>query len=678
MDGPIPLGKAALQCNCRIRRTGEMIATEGLMFEVGVIMLIAFIGAAMASKAKQSVILGYILAGMLIGPYISVELFGWTYNGLVRDTAFIEMLSVLGLTLLMFFVGLGFSMTKLKRTKAPAIILALMDVGLGMFLGILIGYSLGWPVVDTVFLAGVISMSSVAITGKALEEMERVSSPETQYLLGTVIVESFLSMVLLTIAGGLMFKSDAGGMNMTRLIVGIVAFYLFFIFLALVVVPHVVKYFESIRSNELFVLFALGLVFLSAALAEVAGVPAIIGAFFLGMVFAETRLAQRIEDRITPFRDALVAVFFITFGMLIDLSMLYTIVPILLIAVPVTLFYELIVLSSVSYMLGFTSKAAMFIGAAMTGRSSEAIMYASVGSNSPVITKGAELNPFAGAFCFIMSMLAPPLMKHSNKLTRILSRMAPRSLRYGGALINRTMGKVILPSTIRLFERTRRMEALVIIYFIDLVCIMVLPFPYNVLAFVIGGLIVTVIYSTLESDMCSIVRTVNYENLGVVTRDPGHISRFISGFVSLSLVTILSLATLFQFWWASSVMVLVIYLIIVMGMARSIHRLSRTPSFNMTASPIRRRAHRKKQRPFQPDFRAPAPAPDPGWDIDTSSPPSVHAPPVDLADRSWDEKAWGPASEEEPVPPSKRRKAKVPEAVGVQHEESDEDKWNRL
>jgi len=78
-----------------------MIATDGLMFEVGIIMLVAFIGAAVASKAKQSVILGYILAGMLIGPYISVELFGYTYDGLVKDTEFIQLLSSLGLTLLL-------------------------------------------------------------------------------------------------------------------------------------------------------------------------------------------------------------------------------------------------------------------------------------------------------------------------------------------------------------------------------------------------------------------------------------------------------------------------------------------------------------------------------------------------------------------------------------------------
>ena len=640
-------------------------------------MLIAFIGAAVASKARQSVILGYILAGMLIGPFISVELFGYTYNGLVHDTGFVELLSSMGLTLLMFFVGLGFSMTKLKKTKAPAIILALMDVGLGMFLGILIGYALGWPIIDTIFLAGVISMSSVAITGKALEELERVSSPETEYLLGTVIVESFLSMVLLTIVGGLMFKSDADSMNMTRLVVGILAFYVFFIFLAILVVPRVTKYFEKIKSNELFVLFALGLVFLSAALAEVAGVPAIIGAFFIGMVFAETKLAERIEDRITPFRDALVAVFFITFGMLIDLSMLYSIIPILLIAVPVSLFYEVIMLSSISYLLGFTSKAATFIGTAMTGRSSEAIMYASVGSASPAMTKGSELNPFAGAFCFLMSMVAPPLMKNSGKLTNALIKVLPKFLIYSGTLINRTMSKIILPSTIKLFERTRRLEVLVIIYFVDLVCIMVLPFPYNILAFVVGGLIVIVVYATLESDMYSIVRTVNYDNLGVVTRDPGHISRFISGFVSLSLVTILSLAALFALWWASSIIVLMVYLIIVMSMARSVYKVTRTPAFNISVKPVKRRTPRKKEKPFQPSFAVPDPRPDPGWDLETVAIERPSPAPMRRTDPGWE---LGPpdfekVDERESFEPAKKRKPKDSAPVAS---ESDEDKWGRL
>ncbi|TFG55836.1 MAG: cation:proton antiporter [Methanomassiliicoccus sp.] len=592
-----------------------MIAIDNVMFEVGIIMLISFIGAALATKAKQSVILGYILAGMLIGPYMYFEVGGFVYEGLIKDTTFIQFLSSMGLTLLMFFVGLGFSITKLQKTRAPAIILALIDVGIGMFLGILIGFSLGWPIIDTVFLAGVISMSSVAITGKALQEMKRINTPETEYLLGMVIVESFLSMVLLTIAGGLMFKSDVGGqMTMTRLIVGILAFYGFFIFLAIVVIPRVVNYFHSIKSNEMFVLFALGLVFLSAALAEVSGVPAIIGAFFLGMVFAETKLVERIEDRITPFRDALVAVFFVSFGMLIDLRMLGSIIPLLLIAVPVVLFYEVIVLSVVSYLLGFTSRSSIFMSTSVIGRGAESVMYASVGSNSPALIKGAELNPFAGAFCFVMSVISPGMMRGSVRLTRWLTRITPKFLRYGGSLMNRTMSKIILPVPLKLFQRTRRLEVLVVLYFVALVAVMVLSFPYNMATFVIGGALVVITYGMLEGDLFLIVRMTNYDNLGAVTRDPGNISRFIAGFISLSLVTILSLAFIFPLWWPSSLIVLLAYFIIVMMMTHSVYHLTRTPSFNLTSKPVERRQGRKKNGKIAtPKFNPPAVRDDPGW-----------------------------------------------------------------
>lgn len=183
------------------------------MFEVGAVMLIAFIGAALASKAKQSVILGYILAGILIGPNIHLVVEGISYDGIIRDTTFIEYLSHLGLILLMFFVGLEFSVSKLKRTKAPAALLATVNLGIGMFSGVLLGTALGWPMIDTIFLAGVIAMSSTAITAKSLIELKRLGNPETEFLLGMAIVESFLSMVLLTIIGGLMIKGPGTSMR---------------------------------------------------------------------------------------------------------------------------------------------------------------------------------------------------------------------------------------------------------------------------------------------------------------------------------------------------------------------------------------------------------------------------------------------------------------------------------
>jgi CPA2 family monovalent cation:H+ antiporter-2 len=119
-----------------------MVAAQEVMLEIGLIMLVAFIGAAIASRARQSVIIGFIIAGIFIGPHMNFELFGMQYNGFVGDTTFIDYMSKIGLTLLMFFVGLEFSITKLRRTKAPAILLALVNTGLDMFIGIMIGLAL--------------------------------------------------------------------------------------------------------------------------------------------------------------------------------------------------------------------------------------------------------------------------------------------------------------------------------------------------------------------------------------------------------------------------------------------------------------------------------------------------------------------------------------------------------
>ncbi|MBN1109582.1 MAG: cation:proton antiporter [Methanomassiliicoccales archaeon] len=559
-----------------------MIDVGDLMFEFGIIMLISFIGAALASKARQSVILGYILAGILIGPHMSLTIGGIDYNGLIQDTSFVQSLSYLGLTLLMFFVGLSFSVNKLKKTKAPAILLALINVGVNMFAGILLGFALGWPVVDTVFLAGVFAMSSAAITGKSLMEQNRMGAPETEFLLGMVIVENFLSMILLTIVGGLMFKSGIGGsLTLTTMVFGILIFYGFFIFLAILVVPRVVTYFQRIKSDELFVLFSLGLVFLAAAMAELSGVPAIIGAFFMGMVFSETKLAKRFDDRLSPFKDALVAVFFVSFGMLIDPAMIPQIIWIVLIAAPLVIVNDLLFTGALAYLLGFSAKGSIFMGASICGRGAESVMFASVGSNSPAVTKGAELNPFAGAFCFVMSVITPAMMKASTGIAGVLGRHIPHFMRYGGAITSRTLGKVILPSSLKLFQRTRRLEALLVLYFVMLVAVMITNGALQLLLFGSTIGLTIFMYFVLEAEMYLVVRMSNYDNLGMVSRDPSHISRYIASFVFSSLMAILLVAFFFGMLWQASPLILVGYFLVILSLTHRLYVTTRSPAINL-------------------------------------------------------------------------------------------------
>ena len=559
-----------------------MVAAQEVMLEIGLIMLVAFIGAAIASRAKQSVIIGFIIAGIFIGPHMNFELFGMQYQGFVGDTTFIDYMSKIGLTLLMFFVGLEFSITKLKRTKAPAILLALVNTGLDMFIGIMIGLALGWPLVDTVFLAGVVAMGSAAVTGKSLMELQKFSNPETEFLLGMVVVEDFISMILLTIAGGLVIKSGGlglGGPDLLHLLIGIGAFYAFFIFIAVWIVPRVSGHLTSIKSDELFVLFGLGMVFISSALAEFCGVPSIIGAFFMGMVFAETKIASRLETKLGSIRDAFVAIFFVLFGMLIDPALFPSIFWIVAIAVPLVIVGDLLVTGALAYLLGFSGRAATSMGATMCGRGAESLMYASVGSSAVNATKGAELYPFAGAFCFILSVITPGLMRISDRLYRGISHILPKYVKHAAAVISRTLGKIVMPAPLRLYKRGRRIELALALYFIMLIAVAAADSLLHIVLFAVGVALTIWILSMIEKELRPIVRTINYDNLGVTSRDGSTISRFVSWFIFTSLLVMLVVSFVFTYAWWLTIAAMIVYFAGTVSMMGHYSKKLRTPNF---------------------------------------------------------------------------------------------------
>jgi CPA2 family monovalent cation:H+ antiporter-2 len=414
------------------------------MFEVGAIMLVAFIGAALASRSKQSVVLGYIIAGILIGPFIHLELGGFSYDGLIKDTNLISVISELGIILLMFFVGLEFSITKLRKVERPAIILSVINIGVNLFTGILLGTALGWPLIDTIFLASVVSMSCAAVAMKSLMELKRLSNPETDFLLGVMIVEDFISAIFLALVGGLIVKTGVDT-SLTGFIIGAAVFVIFFAVLALLVIPKTISHLVKMKNDEMFVLFALGTVCLSAAVAELCAIPGMIGAFFIGMAFAETKITERMEEKMAPFRDAFVAVFFIAFGMLIDPGLFPSVIGIVAVAVVLVLIDDVLITASVSYFMGYSSRQATAVSTSMCARGAESVLYASVGRHAATATKGAELYPLAGAFTFIMSALCPFLMGRSNRIADNLGRRMPRFVKYSAGLISRTLSKLILP-----------------------------------------------------------------------------------------------------------------------------------------------------------------------------------------------------------------------------------------
>src|SRR3970282_1413994 len=163
--------------------------------------------------------------------------------------------------------------------------------------------------------------------------------------------------------------------------------------------------------------FALAVVCLAAALAEAFRIPAIGGAFFMGMAFADTKLAGRLKVKMESLRGAFVAIFFLTFGLLIAPASFWPVFPILLLAVPLILLNDLFLTASLAYFIGFTGRASTAIGTALVAHNAEAMLYPTVGagatggnSERPNTCRAQYLTPLARILCIVMSSLAPVLM----------------------------------------------------------------------------------------------------------------------------------------------------------------------------------------------------------------------------------------------------------------------------
>ena len=532
------------------------------MFQMGAIMLLAFIGAALASKIRQSVMIGYIFVGILIGPFMHFTLFGIDYNGLITDTTLISAMSKIGLILLLFFVGLEFSFSRMMKTRTPAFILAFINISMNLFLGFVVGAIFNWPLIDTFFLAGVMAMNSTAIAMKSLFDMKRMNNTETELIIAFEVIGTFVAMLILTIGSGLVTTGTRQPQDLWQMAIGILAFYAFFIIIAIWLVPRVLPRFEKIQSDELFILFALGILFLCAALAEISFVPSIIGAFFVGMIFAESKLAERLEKKLMSLKDAFVAIFFISFGMMIDPSYFIVIIPMLIVAVPLILMSDVLFGSVLTYFMGYSSKAATSVGTTISGRAEESILYASVGSNVKIATKGAELVPFAGAFCFVMSALTPILMRRSAKIASVFSRMLPRRIIFSASLVSRTLSKVILPSSLPLYKKAKKTGAILVIIFVMEMAILLTTGIYFWVCVIIGAITAIMFSVYARREIMVIVRQVNYANLGLgESRLKQPITSMVSGLIGGAVMSIYLVAVFWRFYWIASLVVLAGYFV---------------------------------------------------------------------------------------------------------------------
>jgi len=291
----------------------SMSAAEALLFrDLAYVFAAALLGGILAHAARQPLILGYVVGGIVIGPF--------TPGPTVSDVHTFELLAEIGVILLVFSIGIEFSLRDLLRVKWVAIVGGPLGIVLSMLLAAGVGWLVGWSVLQGIVVGAVISVASTMVLARLLIDRGELQSPHGRVMIGITLVED-LAVVVLTVllpSLGSLETSRLLAVGRALLIAGVIL--VPFTYLAFKVVPRVMTRVARTGSEELFLLVALAIALGTAAVTQAAGLSLALGAFLGGLIISQSDHAHDALTRLLPVRDAFVALFFVTVGTLINPS----------------------------------------------------------------------------------------------------------------------------------------------------------------------------------------------------------------------------------------------------------------------------------------------------------------------------------------------------------------------
>jgi CPA2 family monovalent cation:H+ antiporter-2 len=282
-----------------------------MIHDLAIIMITAGVISLLFKFLKQPVVLGYIIAGIVAGPYA----FGDSWIG---DIESVDTWGQVGVIFLLFALGLEFSFKKLIQMGTTALVSTLVIVVGMMTTGFLVGRALGWNDINSLFLGGMLSMSSTTIVFKALDDLGLRHQQFAKLCFSILIVEDLVAVVLMVLLASIAVHNTFAGGELLVQVAKLGAYLLIWFICGISLIPSLLKYCRRHLSDETLTILALGLCLGMVLLAEGAGFSAALGAFVMGSILAETVEAERIEHLVQPVKDVFGAIFFVSVGMMID------------------------------------------------------------------------------------------------------------------------------------------------------------------------------------------------------------------------------------------------------------------------------------------------------------------------------------------------------------------------
>ena len=369
---------------------------------------------------KQPLVLGYIVAGFLVGPHINIF-------PTVMDTAMVEEWSQLGIIFLLFALGLEFSFKKLAKVGSTAFITAITEIVVMICIGFLVGYFLGWTTMESLFLGGMLAMSSTTIIIKAFDDLGVKKQKFAEIVLVVLIIEDLIAILMMVLLSTAAVNQKFAGGEILFSLVKVTFFLILWFLVGIYILPTFFKKLKNIMNDETLLIISLGLCFGMVAIADSVGISSALGAFVIGSLLGETFEGERIEHLTKNIKDLFGAIFFVSVGMLVDPAILAEYwLPIVVITL-VTMFGKSIASASGVLLSGQPLKVSVQAGFSLAQIGEFAFIIAALGSSLKVLSP--FIYPIIVAVSVITTFTTPYFIRFSTPFAGWLERHLPQKVK---------------------------------------------------------------------------------------------------------------------------------------------------------------------------------------------------------------------------------------------------------
>jgi monovalent cation:H+ antiporter-2, CPA2 family len=391
--------------------------------DFAVIMIVASVMALISYKLKQPLVIGYIIAGIIIGPHTPPF-------SLILHLDILNLFAEIGVILLLFVVGMEFPIEKLRSIGRKALVIAMTEAFGTFAIGFVVAQSLHYSVYNSLFLALAVSVTSTVIVMRILEELDLIKHEASSIILGVAIIEDIIIISMLAIlqsvgsTGNVSSSSSLSSLLIPNLAVSVgtvLAFIAGVLIIGSKTIPKFVNYIGKTNQHDLLIVAVLGVAFGLSFIAQEIGISVATGAFFAGVLIAESKVHSVTKVLATPLKDMFAAIFFVSVGALMDISVLpmFIVPALILIIVSVAAKFFTVVIASRAQKISLLNSLRSAFGLSSSG--GELALVVAKGGVDVGGSTSSFLLPMVGTMTIITTFITPYMIKFGWKIANAIS-----------------------------------------------------------------------------------------------------------------------------------------------------------------------------------------------------------------------------------------------------------------